>query len=114
MITGTGIDIVNINRIRKSLKDYDDKFIARVLSETEIKKIPASGKDEFIAGRFAAKEALVKASGIFISFREITILNDEKGKPFFAEIPESLTNKKVHISISHDTDYATASVIIEE
>ena len=114
MITGTGIDIVNINRIKKSLSKYDDKFISKILSGEEIKLIPAAGREEFVAGRFAAKEALVKAAGVSLLFNNITILNDKDGKPYAAEVPESLQNKKIHISISHDTDYAIASVIIEE
>lgn len=114
MITGTGIDIVNINRIKKSLNEYNEKFIEKILSGEEIKIIPSARKEEFIAGRFAAKEALVKASGLTFSFSAVTILNDEKGKPFVKSVPESMQNKKIHISISHDTDYAAASVIIEE
>ncbi|HPS87807.1 MAG TPA: holo-ACP synthase [Spirochaetota bacterium] len=114
MITGTGIDIVNINRIKKSLEEYSGRFIAKILSDEEIKIIPSAGRDEFIAGRFAAKEALVKAAGISLPFRNITILNDKNGKPYIKEIPDGIGNKKIHISISHDTDYAAASVIIEE
>ncbi len=114
MITGTGIDIVNINRIKKSLDDYGDKFTGKFLSELEIKNIPAARKAEYIAGRFAAKEALVKATVSSLNFCSVTILNDENGKPFISEIPESLKDKKIHLSISHDTDYAAAFVIIEE
>jgi holo-[acyl-carrier protein] synthase len=114
MITGTGIDIANISRIKKSMNEYGERFMSKILSEKEIKMLPATGKEEFIAGRFAAKEALVKAAGISLTFREITIENDQKGKPFPAEIPPGLKDKKIHISISHDSEYAVASVIIEE
>lgn len=114
MITGTGIDIVNIKRIKKSLADHGDRFTGKILSDEEIKQIPSARKEEFIAGRFAAKEALVKATGSSLDFRSVTILNKENGKPFIAEIPESLKDKKIHLSISHDTDYAAAFVIIEE
>ena len=114
MITGTGIDIVSIQRIKKSLDEYGEKFIKKILSDDEIDKIPSARREEFIAGRFAVKEALVKASGISHSFSNITILNDAKGKPYLAAIPESIRSKKIHISISHDTDYAAATVIIEE
>jgi len=114
MITGTGIDIVSINRIKKSLDEYGDRFISKILSNDEIKEIPAAGREEFIAGRFAAKEALVKASGKSISFCNVTILNDKNGKPFIRENPDSLQDEKIHVSISHDTDFAVASVIIEE
>ena len=114
MITGTGIDIVNINRIKKSLAEHGDRFIGKILSIQEIEKIPAAGKNEYTAGRFAAKEALVKAAGESFQFSRITILNDENGKPCFTEIPDILKDKKLHLSISHDTDYAAAFVIIEE
>lgn len=114
MITGTGIDIVKISRIKKNIDKYGNKFIEKILSEKEISRIPAAGREEFIAGRFAAKEALVKASGIIFSFSIITILNDENGKPFISETADDLKNKKIHLSISHDTDYAVASAIIEE
>jgi holo-[acyl-carrier protein] synthase len=114
MITGTGIDIVNINRIKKSLADHGDRFTGKILSGQEIENIPSTRKEEYIAGRFAAKEALVKAAGSSLDFISITILNNEKGKPFISEIPDNLKGKKIHLSISHDTDYAAAFVIIEE
>ncbi len=114
MITGTGIDIANINRIKKSIDEYGDRFISKILSFQEIENIPHARRDEYIAGRFAAKEALVKAAGISLQFSSITILNDENGKPFITDIPESLKDKKIHLSISHDTDYAAAFVIIED
>jgi len=114
MITGTGIDIVNIKRIKKSLSTYGDKFIQKILSDKEIKEIPAVRKEEFIAGRFAVKEALVKASGISFNFNTITILNDSNGKPYIVKLPDEIKNTKVHISISHDSDYAAAFVIIEK
>jgi holo-[acyl-carrier protein] synthase len=114
MITGTGIDIVNIKRIKKSLNKYGEKFIQKILSDKEIKDIPTVKREEFIAGRFAAKEALVKASGIAPAFNTITILNDANGKPDIVELPADIPHKKIHLSISHDSDYATAFVIIEE
>ncbi len=114
MITGTGIDIVNISRIRKNLAEHGDRFLAKILSPEEIDKIPTAGKEEYIAGRFAVKEALFKASGMVLSFSRITILNDDKGKPYLDLAPDGMRNKKIHISITHDTDYAAAFVIIEE
>jgi holo-[acyl-carrier protein] synthase len=114
MITGTGIDIVNIKRIKKSLSKYGEKFIQKILSDKEIENIPAAKKEEYIAGRFAVKEALVKASGIPLDFNTVTILNDANGKPVITGLPSELKNKKIHISISHDSDYAAAFVIIEK
>jgi holo-[acyl-carrier protein] synthase len=115
MITGTGIDIVNISRITKGIEEHGQRFIEKILSPEEIAKIPAAGKEEYIAGRFAVKEALVKAAEMPLPFTGITVLNNEKGKPFVATVPSERINlSRVHISISHDRDYAVASVIIEE
>ena len=114
MITGTGIDIVNIKRIKKSLSKFGEKFIQKILSDKEIEKIPRVKKEEFIAGRFAAKEALVKASGIALTFNTVTILNDIDGKPAIVELPADISHKKIHLSISHGSGYAAAFVIIEE
>ena len=114
MITGTGIDIVNINRIMKSVEKHGDRFIEKILSPDEIVKIPRVNKYEYIAGRFAVKEAFVKAAGTSLSFSGITVLNDETGKPFIASIPsDKFDLSKIHVSISHDGDYAVASVLIE-
>jgi holo-[acyl-carrier protein] synthase len=115
MIAGTGIDIVSIKRISKSINEFGSRFIEKIMSPGEIEKLPPVNKDEYIAGRFAVKEALIKASGISLQFNRITILNDERGKPYAASIPsDKIVLTKIHISISHDSDYAVASVIIEE
>lgn len=114
MITGTGIDIVNINRIRTSIEKHGERFVEKILSHGEIEKIPPARKAEYIAGRFAAKEALVKAVEMPLPFTGITILNNDSGKPYIAEIPyEKNDLSNIHLSISHDSDYAVASVIIE-
>ncbi len=115
MITGTGIDIVNIKRIRKLLDEHSERFINKILSPDEKLKIPAVKQEEYIAGRFAAKEALAKATEEQFIFTQVSVMNDSKGKPYFTGdfISESFAGKRLHLSISHDTDYATAFVIIE-
>lgn len=55
MITGTGIDIVNIERIIKLLDEHGERFTSKVLSTEEQNSIPKARPEEFIAGRFAAK-----------------------------------------------------------
>lgn len=62
-------------------------------------------KREFVGGRFAVKEAFVKAAG-YKSFKEICCLNDENGKPYIKDEP-------CHVSISHENHYAVAFVVIE-
>lgn len=127
MISGVGIDIVEIDRIRKVLdKDFSEKnncFINKILSEQEIKSFQnKTWTYEFVAGRFAAKEAVSKAmnSG-FRGFdvRDIEIYNDEQGMPFAVlrnkahEAAEEKGNYKIHLSISHEKKYAVAYALME-
>lgn len=115
MITGTGIDIANIGRITKLLDEHGQRFISKVLSHEEIKSIPGARAAEYIAGRFAAKEALAKATEKKFTLTRISVINDSKGKPCFTGdfFANELAGMNVHLSITHDTDYAAAFVIIE-
>ncbi|WP_044893594.1 holo-ACP synthase [Bacillus alveayuensis] len=116
MIVGIGIDIVEIKRIKEIVK-RQPKFIERILSEREKERflqLSETRKIEFLAGRFAAKEAYAKAIGTGIgkelSFTDIDIHYDEKGKPF---ILSGNPQQHVHLSLSHSDEYAVAQVIIE-
>lgn len=114
MITGIGIDIIELARI-KELLARQGKFADRVLTANEKQQfagLPERRQAEFLAGRFAAKEAFSKAAGTGIgkelSFLEIEIATDAFGKPFFVK-----PAVRAHLSISHSRDYAVAQVIIE-
>ena len=124
MIKGTGIDIVEVVRIADSL-GKGDHFRRLVFSEEEIAYCEKQGKKfESYAGRFAAKEAFLKALGTGwrgeLEFHDLIFMNDEWGKPFLVlkgkskAALEAYAHCKVHVSISHTTHYATAIVIIEE
>lgn len=104
----TGIDIVNINRIRNILEKKKQGFFNRVFTDREIQYILNTGTQATtVGGIFAAKEAIAKALGTGIGkigWRDIEILHDEKGKPF--------TNiEGMVLSISHEQDYAIAIAI---
>ena len=111
MITGLGTDIVEIKRITRA--NNEDRLARRILSENELKVYNGinneTRKNEYVAGRFSAKEAYSKALGTgigaHIQFHEISIMNDELSKPFI-EASSAL------ISISHSREYATATVIL--
>ncbi|WAA09248.1 holo-ACP synthase [Fervidibacillus albus] len=116
MILGVGIDIVEIPRIRDLFR-RNEKLTERILTEKErqtFDQLPEKRKFEYLAGRFAAKEAFAKAYGTGIgkalAFHNIEIANDEKGKPYFVK-PIGI---RAHLSISHSEQYAVAQVIIEE
>ncbi|WP_338471490.1 holo-ACP synthase [Niallia sp. XMNu-256] len=115
MITGIGLDIVELNRINK-VSERHQKFVDRILTAKEKEKyerLTQQRKIEFLAGRFAAKEAFSKAMGTGIgeelSFLDIEIENDERGKPIVVKP----IKHGVHLSITHSSEYAAAQVIIE-
>ena len=116
MIVGIGIDIVEIDRIKKLEKKYKDQFYKKILSDEEIIQLSKNrDKFSFIAGRFAVKEALIKAISCDTPFYRITILNSENGKAYFSNQKEifKLDDMVIHISISHEKKYATAIVVVE-
>ena len=125
-IFGIGTDIVNIKRIEKILKNKQSTFKKKIFTKNEIlycnnKRNPYP----FYAKRFAAKEALSKALGTGInkdiSFKNIQVSNDKKGKPYillkgktetFLKKKIKSKNYSIHLSLSDDTPWAQATVII--
>ena len=123
-IYGIGTDIVDVDRIKKSLKNKN--FLKRIFSNEEISKCNKL-KSSFncYAKRFAAKEAFSKALGIGISnginFNEIIVLNKKSGKPYISLVGKTrkifkkkFKNKKTNIllSLSDEKKYAVAFVTI--
>ena len=112
-----GIDIVSINRIEKSIEKFGNKIKNRFMTENEQKwaKKPSS-----IAGIWAGKEAFSKAIGTGIgkefSFLDIEIFKNQKGKPIVKilnkNLASNLKDRKIDISITHDSGFAIAAVII--
>lgn len=124
MIIGTGIDIIEIARIKKAI-ERTNGFLERNFSEEERNFFGAKGyKVESIAGSFSAKEAFSKALGTGFrgfSLIDIEILRNNLGKPYIKYNKKVLKileekkyeNLKVHLSISHNRENAIASVILE-
>ena len=124
MIYGVGTDIVSIDRIQKIILKNREGFIKRVLTEHE-QALFANKADSaaFCAKRFAAKEAFSKALGTgigrVVSFQDLTVRNNENGKPHF--IPSEKLRlyllekgvKQAHLSISDESQYAVAFVVLE-
>lgn len=117
-----GIDIVEIKRIEKDIKKYNKRFISRILGFEE-QKIYNSRTDKihFLAGRFAAKEAVIKClAGILPNrppYTDIQILSNDSGQPIFVceeVLKKNLKNLKFYISISHEKNYATAVAVLTE
>jgi len=116
MLIGTGVDITEVNRIRKAVEKWGDDFLLRVFTADEIKN--ARSKTSFyehLAGRFAAKEAVFKAAGDNrLSWQDIQISNDREGKPVCLFLNGRGKTFGVHISISHVKTYAVASAIVTQ
>ena len=124
MIYGVGTDIVSIERIQEILNKNRDGFINRVLTEHE-RALFANKSDSaaFCAKRFAAKEAFSKALGTgigrVVSFQDLTVRKNENGKPYFMpseKLRLYLQEKGIkqgHLSISDESLYALAFVVLE-
>lgn len=123
MIKGTGVDIIEISRIEKSLTN--EKFVERIFTKKE-QEYCNSRKQMAVssyAARFAAKEAVVKALGTGISggglWTDIEILPDDDGAPhvkLYGYFAYTATKRKIYnifISLSHCKEYAVAQAILE-
>ncbi len=114
MIIGTGVDIIEIGRIRTAVTTWGGRFLERVLNPGEIAYAQSHAVPyPHYAGRFAAKEAVYKALGRRdMTWKDMTVINDHDGKPVchVKGLPEGYV---VHLSISHSKFYAVASAVIE-
>jgi holo-[acyl-carrier protein] synthase len=124
MIVSTGIDIVEVYRIRDTIA-RTPRFVERVYTEAERTYCESKGAAaaQSYAGRFAAKEAFLKALKTGwrgkLQWTDMEILNDEAGAPALRldgeaqQLLEAMGVKQVHLSISHTTEHAVAQVILE-
>lgn len=123
MIAGTGVDIVEVFRMRDAISKWGDNFLKKIFTDTEIKYSDSKRfSSQHYAARFAAKEAVIKAFGqprkFPIKWTEIEVLNDDEGKPLIKFHDDALKLKKrkaidsVIVSMSHSKNYAIANVIL--
>lgn len=112
MISGVGIDVVDIERFALSL-ERTPGLRSRLFAEGEAERPIAS-----LAARFAAKEALAKALGVpaGLQWHDCEVANEHDGRPHFVvrgSVAAALAEARVHLSISHDAGIASAIVIVE-
>ncbi len=123
MIVGIGLDLVKIDRIRAIAERWQARFLDRLYTKAERRYCLARPSPyASFAGRFAAKEAVFKALGTGwsdgVSWHDIQVLNDRTGQPRATVSGRVKTLMKragitdIHISLSHDTDYAVAQVVL--
>ena len=124
MIFGVGTDIVQVARLQRSLDRFGDRFAERILTADEMTGFRQYAKPaNFLAKRFAVKEAAAKAMGLGfqngLQLRQISVGHDELGKPmlqfsgFASEFVQRQAISATHVSISDELEYAVAFVILE-
>ena len=121
MKEGIGNDIVSILRIRRALKRHSHAFHKKILTKKESEYcLSKNDPPTHIAGRFAAKEAIAKALGSgfgsALSFVDIEILSNQKGRPIATLSPDAQKiwgRPDILLSISHCKDYAIATALLQ-
>src|SRR5436190_15546053 len=124
MIVGTGIDITEVPRIAESIQRFGDRFLHRVFTDGEIQYCESkANRIERYAARFAAKEAAMKALGTGwsrgVRWRDIEVFRQTGSRPTIrfhgraAEVATRLGAHNVSLSLTHTTEHAIASVILE-
>lgn len=122
MILGIGIDITRTERIERAVQRWGKPFLDRIYTQRELSyctrhKVPFPQ----LAARFAAKEAVIKALGGThgMTLREIEISHDPDGKPIIirsdamARALAGCGASKIHLSLTHEREYAAAFVVLE-
>jgi holo-[acyl-carrier protein] synthase len=124
MIIGIGMDLVEVRRVERLLERHPDRALRRLFTASEVdycngKGLPAQS----FAARFAAKEALFKALGTGLSggmaWHEVEVVSDPAGAPGIvlhgraAAVANELRVKRIHLALTHTTEVAGASVILE-
>lgn len=125
----TGIDVIEVERIKKAIEDLGDSFLENIYTEKEIQYCEDSKamKYQHYAARFAAKEAVFKAISEFINGREdalwknIEVLNNERGKPYInvdklrenmSKTVDNFSLESIDISLSHIGGLAVANTVV--
>lgn len=121
-LIGTGIDLVEVERLKRAVSRYGQRFLSRVYTEQELSYCRERRfLYEHLAGRFAAKEAVRKAFGPHTSglrWQEVEVENDNAGKPVIHLTGEAyrlaftLRLKEILITVSHSRRFAVAQVIL--
>jgi holo-[acyl-carrier protein] synthase len=111
MIKGTGIDIVDVRRVKRAIERFGNAFTTRLFTEDELNYSLKKRRPEVhLAARFAAKEAFFKARGLKAGikrFKDVSVLRDLDGAPRL-KVKGLRGSERIHLSLSHDGDYSIA------
>ncbi len=114
MILGTGVDIIEVRRIKDAVERHGKAFLERIFTDRELE---CAGKRsnlyQYYAGRFASKEAVFKALGDKdLNWKDVQVLNDQDGRPHCTLLNSAQDKVDIHLSISHIKNYAVANAIV--
>jgi holo-[acyl-carrier protein] synthase len=123
-IVGIGVDIVDVSRVQKLVERYGDRFVRRVFTDEEARyAMESANPAERLAGRFAVKEAVLKAFGTGksqgILWRDVETVRGSKGRPVVRLHGKAVRWARwkggdiLHVSIAHDAGKAMGFVILE-
>jgi holo-[acyl-carrier protein] synthase len=124
MIVGIGVDIVEVERMRRTVERHGDHFVRRVFTDEEAAYCRrCAHPEQRFATRFAAKEAALKALGVGwtqgVQFTEVEVVTNELGAPSILfsgralELSKGLGVERIHVSLTHHRDFAIAQVLLE-
>ncbi len=122
MVRGIGVDIIEIDRIRRSIEESGDRFLQKVFTQNEIEYCSGkSNKFQHFAARFAAKEAVSKAlatgwTGDFL-WKDVEVMNEASGAPrvtLYGNLRERLSGSMVLVSLSHSQSHVVAMALIQD
>jgi holo-[acyl-carrier protein] synthase len=124
MILGTGVDLAEVARIREAIERHGERFIRRIYTDGEIAYVDRkANRFERYAGRFAAKEAGMKAIGTGwkrgVRWQDFEVSNLPSGRPTLrlhgeaARVAEQMGVKSISLSITHTAELGMAQVILE-
>ena len=121
MVFGVGIDIIEIDRIQKSIERFGERFLKKIFTEIEIEYASSKGSPyQHYAVRFAAKEAIAKSLSTSdnegFHWKDIEIYNENNGRPkvnLYGKVKSILgDDKHLKISLSHSDNLATCVAIV--
>ena len=125
MIFGTGIDIIEVERIKNSIQKYSDRFKKKIFTQKEIDYCHSQADPaKHFAARFTVKEAVLKCFGTGLTggilWKDIEVGKLNSGQPVLnlhgngKKLFNQLNLKHIHVSITHDKTYAAAHAIAEK
>ena len=125
MIFGTGIDIIEVDRIKNSIQKYSDRFKKKIFTQKEIDYCHSQADPaKHFAARFTVKEAVLKCFGTGLTggilWKDIEVGKLNSGQPVLnlhgngKKLFNQLNLKHIHVSITHDKTYAAAQAIAEK